>query len=186
MNKDKPRRGEILITKDGAIRGRAALVETDEPFCISQAVAVVRFGGLTADPPYLLRVIQSRFTQNLIEAESSGTAIPHISITHFGRFPVPLPPLAEQQEIVRRVEKLFAFADQIEARLTQAQTHIDRLTQSLLRKAFRGELVPTEHALAAQQARDYEPAAELLERIRGQRDTKSPIAKRTRSAKPSR
>jgi len=36
--KDKPRRNEILITKDGAIRGRASLVETDEPFCISQAV----------------------------------------------------------------------------------------------------------------------------------------------------
>lgn len=66
----------------GAIRGRAALVETDEPFCISQAVAVVRFGGLTAYEPFLLRVVQSRFTQRLIEEESMGTAIPHISITN--------------------------------------------------------------------------------------------------------
>ena len=70
-----------------------------------------------------------------------------------------------QQEIVRRVEKLFAFADQIEARLKQAQTHVDRLTQSLLRKAFRGELVPTEHTLATADGRDYESASGLLERI---------------------
>ncbi|TXT25216.1 MAG: hypothetical protein FD138_2979 [Planctomycetota bacterium] len=45
---------------------------------------------------------------------------------------------------------LPSFADQIEARLRQAQAHVDRLTQSLLRKAFRGELVPTEHTLAVQ------------------------------------
>ncbi|MBC7822073.1 MAG: hypothetical protein IAG10_34745 [Planctomycetaceae bacterium] len=68
--------------------------------------------------------------------------------------------------MVRRVEKLFAFADQIEARLRQAQAHIDRLMQSLLAKAFRGELVPTEHALAEQEHRHYEPASALLERIR--------------------
>ncbi|HQX48735.1 MAG TPA: restriction endonuclease subunit S [Planctomycetaceae bacterium] len=161
--KDKPRRGEILITKDGAIRGRAALVETDEPFCISQAVAVIRFGGLTAEPPYLLRVIQSRFTQKLIEAESSGTAIPHISITNFGRFPVPLPPLAEQHEIIRRVEQLFAFADALEARVATAQDQVNRLTPSLLAKAFRGELVP--------QDPNDEPATELLKRIQATRLT---------------
>ena len=44
--------------------------------------------------------------------------------------PDPLPPLSEQQEIVRRVEKLFAFTDQIESRLKQAQSHVDRITQS--------------------------------------------------------
>ena len=82
---------------------------------------------------------------------------------------IPLPPLAEQREIVRRVERLFALADQIEARLTQAQTHVARLTQSLLAQAFRGELVPTEAALARRDGRDYEPASDLLEQITRQR-----------------
>src|SRR5262249_248057 len=114
--KDKPQRGEILITKDGAIRGRAALVAMDRLFCIIQAFAVVRFGGLTAHGPYLLRLIQSPFTQHLIDEDSSVTAIPHIPITDFGRFPVPLPPLAEQHVIVSRVEALFRLADAIEKR----------------------------------------------------------------------
>ncbi len=65
---------------------------------------------------------------------------------------------------MRRVEKLFAFADQIEARLRPAQAHVDRLTQSLLAKAFRGELAPTEHALATRDGRDYDPASALLAR----------------------
>jgi type I restriction enzyme S subunit len=69
-----------------------------------------------------------------------------------------LPPLAEQQEIVRRVEVLFALADQIEARYAKAKTHVERLTQSILAKAFRGELVP--------QDPNDEPASVLLERIK--------------------
>jgi type I restriction enzyme, S subunit len=175
--KDKPRSGEILITKDGAIRGRAAVVDTDLPFCITQAVAVVRFGGPSADPHYLLRVIQCPFTQRLIDEESSGTAIPHISITDFGRFPVPLPPLTEQQEIVRRIGKLFALADQIEDRLADARQMADRLTQAVLAKAFRGELVPTEAALARRENRPYEPAADLLARIRAERENETPAKK---------
>ena len=93
---------------------------------------------------------------------------------------VPVAPLSEQQEIVRRVEKLFAFADQIEARLKLAQSHVDRITQSLLAKAFRGELVPTEHALATAAGRDYESASELLQRIDAERQTNSTEPKKTK------
>jgi len=53
-----------------------------------------------------------------------------------------LPPTKEQKEIVRRVEQLFAFADKIEARYTKAKVMLDKLPQSILAKAFRGELVP--------------------------------------------
>jgi type I restriction enzyme S subunit len=74
------------------------------------------------------------------------------------RIPIPVPPIAEQNEIVRRVEELFALADQIEARYAKAKSYIDNLTQSILAKAFRGELVP--------QDPNDEPASALLERIR--------------------
>ncbi len=80
-----------------------------------------------------------------------------------------LPPFAEQTEIVRRVEQLFAFADQFEAKIASAETRIDHLTQSILAKAFRGELVP--------QNPSDEPADVLLERIKAQRAA-APQAKR--------
>ncbi len=48
--------------------------------------------------------------------------------------------IAEQQEIVRRVEALFALTDQIEARFKKAQAQVDQLTPSLLARAFKGEL----------------------------------------------
>jgi type I restriction enzyme S subunit len=68
-----------------------------------------------------------------------------------------LPPIAEQTEIVRRVEALFALADRIEARCSAARTQAQRLTPLVLAKAFRGELV-------AQDPND-EPASALLARI---------------------
>jgi len=74
--------------------------------------------------------------------------------------PVHLPPLIEQQEIVRRVEALFKTADALEARYQTAKAHVDKLTQSILAKAFRGELVP--------QDPDDEPASALIENIRQQ------------------
>lgn len=96
-------------------------------------------------------------------------------------------PLAEQIEIVRRVEQLFALADQIEARFIKAQAQVDRLTQSVLAKAFRGELVPTEAELARRENRSYETAAELLARIQSDREkgneTKKPSSQRKRAAK---
>jgi type I restriction enzyme S subunit len=80
-----------------------------------------------------------------------------------------LPPLAEQHEIVRRVEALFRLADGIEKRVAAATARAEKLTQAILAKAFRGELVPTEAELARREGRSYEPASALLQRIRAER-----------------
>jgi type I restriction enzyme S subunit len=92
----------------------------------------------------------------------------------------PLPPLAEQHEIVRRVEGLFAIADTLELRCERAEAHIDRLTQSILAKAFRGQLVPTEAALAKAEGQAYETAEELLVRIKEQQNGDKPTLRRQR------
>lgn len=88
--------------------------------------------------------------------------------------PIGVPSADEQTEIVRRVEQLFAFADQLEAKVATAKQRIDTLTQSILAKAFRGELVP--------QDPNDEPASVLLERIRA--DTSRTRPKRTKKSSP--
>jgi type I restriction enzyme S subunit len=72
-------------------------------------------------------------------------------------YPIFLPSLSEQAEIVHRVEALFALADLIEARCTAARAQAQRLSPLVLAKAFRGELVP--------QDPNDEPASALLARI---------------------
>jgi type I restriction enzyme S subunit len=155
-DKDRPEAGDILITKDGSI-GRAALVETNRAFCINQSVAVVWLRSLTLNKKYLLASIEAPLTQDRILEKARGAAIQHLSITDFAKMPVPIPPKAEQQEIANRLETLFKTAEALEARYHKAKARVDKLTQSILAKAFRGELVP--------QDPNDEPASLLLERI---------------------
>jgi len=76
---------------------------------------------------------------------------------HCNSLPINLPPLEEQKEIVRQVDKLFTLADKVEVHYQKAKAKVDKLSQSVLAKAFRGELVP--------QDPNDEPAEKLLEQI---------------------
>jgi type I restriction enzyme S subunit len=64
-----------------------------------------------------------------------------LSTRKVARIAVPLPPIAEQQEVVRRVESLFELAAAIEKRVEGTAARADNLTQAILAKAFRGELI---------------------------------------------
>lgn len=79
-----------------------------------------------------------------LRVNDSSTAQPVISGQKIYPLRILIPDVKEQAEIVRRVEKLFAFADRLEARYYSASEQIERLTPSLLAKAFRGELVEQE------------------------------------------
>lgn len=95
---------------------------------------------------------------------SASTAVPTLNRNNLRDLEVNVPPIDEQHEIVRRVEALFKLADDIEKRYEKARAHVDRLTQSILAKAFRGELVPQDPG--------DEPASELLKRIRQEKASK--------------
>ncbi|MCL4205532.1 MAG: hypothetical protein KJ000_23875 [Pirellulaceae bacterium] len=56
-----------------------------------------------------------------------------------------------------------------------ATARVEKTTQAILAKAFRGELVPTEAELARAEGRDYEPATALLERIRAEREATASV-----------
>jgi type I restriction enzyme S subunit len=106
------------------------------------------------------------WSQNWLDDQTKGVAYTGINIEDLRLLPIPIPPLAEQHEIVRRVEGLFSLAGAIENRVAGAAARAEKLAQAVLTKAFRGELVPTEAELARREGRDYEPPSALLERIR--------------------
>jgi type I restriction enzyme S subunit len=65
----------------------------------------------------------------------------NISLTQCRNFEIPIPPITEQQEIVLRVDSLFAKADILEAQYQTLRVKLEQLPQAILAKAFRGELV---------------------------------------------
>jgi len=176
-----PAKDDILIVSVGATTGRAAIVPKCPPFAMVRSVLMLR---PLLEPKFLLRWIQSRWCQTWISQASGASAQPHFYIHDNKRMPVPLPPTSEQTEIVRRVDSLFALANAVEGHVSAATLRADKLSQSILAKAFRGELVPTEAELARREGREYEPASTLLERIKKERNSGTPTKatrQRTRS-----
>jgi type I restriction enzyme S subunit len=95
-------------------------------------------------------------------------------MTVLNKMPVPLPPLAEQQQIVAEVERRLSVADEVERTVDASLKQAERLRQSILKRAFAGKLVP--------QDPNDEPAERLVERIRAARDLTG-ITKSVRSGK---
>ena len=80
--------------------------------------------------------------------KTDGVSQSNINGTKLGAMPVPLPPLAEQAEIVRRATAALKVADRVAAAIAAADRSVDDAMRGALAKAFRGELVPSETELA--------------------------------------
>ncbi len=158
------RGGEVLVNVRGTLGGVAVVPISLKGWNISREVAVVPVGP--TNPDYIAYWIASLAAQNWLTSVVKGVAYSGINIEDLRRLPIALPLPAEQDEIVRRVKNLFALADKIEARYEMVKQQVDRLPQSILAKAFCGELVPTEAELAERESRPFESAERLLERIR--------------------
>jgi type I restriction enzyme S subunit len=173
----KPRRGDVLYAVVGATIGISAPVLTNHPFCFQRHIAILKPNQNT-DPAYLNLVMKTQDVRRQSWENVTGSAQPTLPLGALRSLKVTIPPLSEQNEIVRRVETLFAWADAVERRVEAAKARVEKLTQSVLAKAFRGELVPHEAELARREGRDYEPASVLLERIREQRSGRGATGRR--------
>src|SRR5262245_44419955 len=88
-----------------------------------------------------------------------GAGKPGLNLDNIRDVAVALPSLDEQTEILNGVTAVSKIADTVEQRFAWALACSDNVARSILAKAFRGELVPTEADLAREEGRDYENAA---------------------------
>ena len=135
------------------------------------------------DKEYLYWYLQNYKLYSYIEAASDRTAGQSgVNKKHLESYPILLPPLDEQTEIVRRVEELFAFADAVEQKAQAATERVNKLTQSILAKAFCGELTADWRAANPDLISGENSAEALLEKIKAEREALKP-KKKTRAKK---
>lgn len=139
-------RGQIgrLKIKAATNQACAALVNIKLPYITNQ---------------YVFYFLLNNYSE--LRAEAVGGNQPNLNLGIIKEWDLPLPSEKEQAEIVRRVEALLELSDNVEAKYKSAQDKIDKLAQSILAKAFRGELVP--------QVPTDEPASALYEKIKGKK-----------------
>ena len=153
---------DIIMGRRGEM-ARCALVSENETGWLCGTGSLFVRPKPNVCPAFLFLVLRSPETKAFLEGESQGTTMSNLNLEILKSVPVSISSLPEQEEIVRRVEGLFALADQLEARFTKARAYVDKLTPSLLARAFSGQLVPQDPA--------DEPAENLLKRI--QQNTKT-------------
>jgi len=168
-------RGDILLIRSNGsvdLLGKSAVVSEKEiGYAYAGYLIRLRVDPHKADPQYLQLALNTQDCRDQIEMPARSTSGVHnINSQEVRQLRILLPPIGQQREIVRRVGTLFKLADAIEKRLATATARAEKLTQAILAKAFRGELVPTEAELARREGRSYEPASALLARIRCDRD----------------
>ena len=171
----KPRNGDIVYSVVGSY-GIPVLIDTDEEFCFQRHIALLKSSDWLNNK-YLLYALKSNFVYRQATAVATGTTQLTVTLTGLRKIKIPLTSLEEQKEIVRRIESLFKLADSIEQQYQQAEVDLATLNQSILAKAFRGELVP--------QDPNDEPATVLLERIREERDRAKATTKKSKTKKKS-
>ncbi len=133
------RKGDTLIAMSGATTGKMGVYESEDPALLNQRVG--RF------LPYTKTNVTAGFLSLLVEQigdrvlkEAYGAAQPNISPTEIEEMQFPLPPLAEQHQIVAEVEARTTAIDHLAAELDRQITRSNRLRQSTLISAFSGRL----------------------------------------------
>ena len=158
--------GDILLSIRGTV-GRLVVIPPElEGANITQDSARLSIQQ-QINRDYVLWYLRSNIAQQRMKRSEKGVAVRGINIGDVRALQIALPSRDEQDEIVRRVEKLFTFADKLEARYAMARKQVEQLTPALLAKAFRGELV--------EQDPNDEPAAVLLERIKAEREEQATV-----------
>ena len=158
---------DVYITIVGACIGDAGIIpeKYNGANLTENAAKICGFEKLI-ESNYLSAWLRSQYIQDLIQGEIKSGAQGKLALKRIRTLPIALPPIEEQKEIVRRVEELFAFADQIEQQVKAAQQRVNNLTQAILAKAFRGELTAQWREQNPDLISGENSAAALLARIK--------------------
>ncbi|WP_337842093.1 restriction endonuclease subunit S [Rheinheimera sp.] len=145
FSKFTPNKGDTLLSMTGTRfkkdYGFGCLVDNECNLLINQRVGRLMPKQTCVLPTYLNLFVRSElFRTQFFEGETGGVNQGNVGSKHIMSIKVSIPSIDIQTEIVRRVEELFAFADRIEQAAQAALSRVNNLTQSILAKAFRGEL----------------------------------------------
>lgn len=145
----------IVVVRSGILQHTLPVAIVKTPVAINQDIKcfAAKDKGLNK---WLFLVLKGR-AQEILSFNREGTTVQSVKMDTLKNLEISIPSFEEQIEIFKKVDLLFKVSDKIQAHYYSGKAQLDKLPQSILAKAFRGELVP-------QDEKD-EPASVLLSRI---------------------
>ena len=175
----------LIIRSNGSVNlvGTCAIVSSKDIDCLYAGYLIkLRPNKNCLNAKFLNYLLQSHALRVQIESVArSANGINNINAKEIQNLIIPICSLKEQEQIVQEIETRLSVCDRLESDITENRKRSESLRQTILKKAFAGELLTDAELEECRNAPDYEPASVLLERIKNEQDaTKTTKKKRTK------
>lgn len=156
----------------------AKITEQDLPAILYQRVACLRIKDKElVDSEFLFLSMQTMSFRKVIEAKLRGSDQPYLNTSDLGNLTINLIPLNEQKQTLEKIGVLLSKSNQIEAVVQLAQKRVNLFTQSILAKAFSGELTAEWREQHQDLITGVNSAEALLAKIQAEREASKPVKK---------
>lgn len=136
----KPKSGDVLFSREGAILGIACIIPEGIEVCMGQRMMLLRVNE-KLNSRYLMHFLNSSKARQLVVDNIGGSASPHINVGDVKNFRIPLVSMKQQILIVNAVESRLSVCDSIEQTVDTALQQAEAIRWSILMQAFEGMLV---------------------------------------------
>lgn len=131
--------GDIIIVREGGGAGKAGIVAKGDKFSLGQRVMMLRPDRSQIDPSYLLyHWLSPLIQEDEIEIRITGSAAPHLNIGAIKHFPLRLPSLDRQREVVAYLDGIREREEELQRSQSQALAELEAVVPSVLNQAFNG------------------------------------------------
>jgi type I restriction enzyme S subunit len=131
-----PQKGDLLYAREATF-GNAALVDIDEEFSVGQRIMLLRPNTKLVKSEFLVWMINSDYVYSQASQAARGATNPHVNVADVKQFKIVRPPMELQTRFATIAGRLNALREK-QKRSTE---EVNRLFQSIVHKAFKGELV---------------------------------------------
>ncbi|MDO7411355.1 restriction endonuclease subunit S [Acinetobacter baumannii] len=156
--------GTLLLAMYGEGKTRGQVTEIQLEATCNQACAAILVDERKISKEFLKICLLENYEET--RKAAAGGAQPNLNLNKVREIHIELPSKSEQYAIVRCVEELLIFADSIERMTNAALERVNNLTQSILTKAFRGDLTADWRENNPELISNENSAEALLEKIK--------------------
>ena len=133
--KNKPLVGDILYTRVGSY-GEAAVIEEDIEFSVFVSLTLIKPKKELLSSYFLKYYLNSHEVKTLAKNSITSSGVGNLNVGTVRKFPIPIPPLTEQKQIVAKLDEVFAYINQAEANIKKNILNTKKLFQSKLNAIF--------------------------------------------------
>ena len=131
-----PEFGDIVLTKSGSI-GESALINVNFDFSLFESLALIKYERKKINGYFLKYLLDTDSIKHRYKKSTKGVAVKHLHLVDIRKLPIILPPIELQNKFADIVQQV----ETIKSDQSQSKQQIDNLFNTLMQKAFKGELV---------------------------------------------